>query len=59
MKATIRSHEPLPADHPKIHRFTFDLDDGARTVPYTETISLRTAKVLVAHLQDGNALSKC
>ncbi|MEA3113490.1 MAG: hypothetical protein QOG58_3289 [Caballeronia sp.] len=38
MKATIRSHKSLPADHPEIHRFTFDLDDGGRTVPYTETV---------------------
>jgi hypothetical protein len=55
MKATIISHSRLPEGHAEIHRFGFLLDDGAAAMPYSETISLRTARVIVAHLEDGNA----
>jgi len=55
MKASIISHQPAPVDaEAEIYRFTFCLEDGA-TVPHAETISLRTARVLVAMLEDGNA----
>lgn len=58
MKATIISHSRLPDGHAEIHRFGFLLDDGGSSNPYAETISLRTARVIVAHLEDGNAFIK-
>lgn len=58
MKATVISHSRLPDGHAEIHRFGFLLDDGGSNRPYAETISLRTARVIVAHLEDGNAFIK-
>jgi hypothetical protein len=58
MKATILSHHMVPdGAEAEIHRFMFCLEDGI-TVPHAETISLRTARVLVAMLEDGNAFVK-
>lgn len=58
MKATILSHEQAPSpDSAEIHRFGFELDDGFAR-PLRETISLRTARVIVANLEDGNAFIK-
>lgn len=56
MKATIRSHGALHEGHEEIHRFAFELHEGGDSSPVRETISLRTARVVVAHLEDGNAL---
>jgi hypothetical protein len=56
MKATICAHYELPEGHEEIHRFTFKLEEGGRHAPSEETISLRTARVIVSHLEDGNAL---
>jgi hypothetical protein len=55
MKVTIISHEQAPvASAEEIHRFSFLLDNG--DVPaYVENISLRTARVIVENLSDGNA----
>jgi hypothetical protein len=39
----------------QIHRFGFVLESESGPPPYKEAISLRTARVLVAHLEDGNA----
>jgi len=55
MKATIVSHEALPDGHEEIHRFRFVLQEGAITPPVVEAISLRTARAIVSHLDDGNA----
>jgi hypothetical protein len=41
----------------EVHRFKFLLDDGAAP-PLAETISLRTARVIVENLEDGNAFIK-
>ncbi|SAK56916.1 hypothetical protein AWB76_02374 [Caballeronia temeraria] len=58
MKATIIAHESPPADASvEIHRFKFLLDDGTAS-PLAETISLRTARVIVENLEDGNAFIK-
>ncbi|WP_250474579.1 hypothetical protein [Caballeronia sp. GAFFF1] len=58
MKATIISHEvPPQASSAEIHRFLFKLDDGTAP-PLTESISLRTARVIVDNLADGNAFIK-
>ncbi|QSN64749.1 MULTISPECIES: hypothetical protein [unclassified Caballeronia] len=58
MKATIVSHEvPPQASSAEIHRFRFKLDDGTAP-PLTESISLRTARVIVDNLPDGNAFIK-
>lgn len=58
MKATILSHEAAPAmSSAEIHRFKFSLDDG-NSVPCSESISLRTARVIVENLVDGNAFIK-
>jgi hypothetical protein len=55
MKATILSHYEVPDGiEIEIHRFMFSLEDGL-TTPHAETISLRTAQVLVAALEDDNA----
>lgn len=56
MKATIWGHTRLPDGHQEIHRFAFELHDGSAAPPVRESVSLRTARVVVAHLQDGNAL---
>ncbi|WP_174363437.1 hypothetical protein [uncultured Caballeronia sp.] len=56
MKATICAHYQLPEGHEEIHRFTFKLEEGGSHAPSEETISLRTARVIVSHLEDGNAL---
>jgi hypothetical protein len=56
MKATICAHSELPEGHEEIHRFTFKLEEGGSHAPSEETISLRTARVIVSHLEDGNAL---
>jgi hypothetical protein len=55
MKATILSHTALPAGNNEIHRFSFELDDGSNNAPIHESISLRTLRVIVSHLEDGNA----
>jgi hypothetical protein len=57
MKATILSHEKANAESAEIHRFGFELDDG-NAPPLREYISLRTARVIVANLEDGNAFIK-
>lgn len=58
MKATIIAHESAPDDSSvEIHRFKFLLDDGIVS-PLAETISLRTARVIVENLADGNAFIK-
>lgn len=55
MKASILSHYPVPdGAEAEVHRFMFCLEDGI-TVAQAETISLRTARVLVAMLDNGNA----
>ncbi|WP_213781596.1 hypothetical protein [Caballeronia sp. dw_276] len=56
MKATIWGHSQLPEGHEEVHRFAFELHDGSAAPPVRESVSLRTARVVVAHLQDGNAL---
>jgi hypothetical protein len=56
MKATVASHSPVPdGESEQIYRFGFVLEAENGAPPYAETISLRTARVLVAHLEDGNA----
>ena len=56
MKATIVSRAALvDGDSGEIHRFGFVLEDNGGMSPYTRTISLRTARVLVARLEDGHA----
>lgn len=58
MKATILAHESVPqTSMVEIHRFKFQLDDG-NLPPYDEIISLRTARVIVESLEDGNAFIK-
>jgi hypothetical protein len=58
MKATIIAHESPPTNASvEIHRFKFLLDDGTAP-PLAETISLRTARVIVENLEDGNAFIK-
>jgi hypothetical protein len=56
MKATIISHEPVPASgHPlELHRFAFILDDD-QTLPRLQTVSLRTARVIVSALPPVDA----
>jgi hypothetical protein len=56
MRATIWGHTGLPEGHEKVHRFAFELHDGSTAPPVRESVSLRTARVVVAYLQDGNAL---
>ncbi len=58
MKAVILAHAKAPeSSSAEIHRFQFQLDDG-NAVPYSEFISLRTARVIVDNLKDGNAFIK-
>ncbi|SAK66012.1 hypothetical protein AWB76_03749 [Caballeronia temeraria] len=55
MRATILSHEkPSDASSVEVHRFNFRIEDD-ESRPMLESISLRTARVLVAHFEDGNA----
>jgi hypothetical protein len=55
MRATILSHEkPSDASSAEIHRFRFKIDDEQSGTMF-ESISLRTARVLVEHFEDGNA----
>ncbi|MDR5766537.1 MULTISPECIES: hypothetical protein [unclassified Caballeronia] len=55
MRATILSHEvPSEVSSVEVHRFSFRIDDEPSR-PMTEFISLRTARVLVQHFEDGNA----
>jgi hypothetical protein len=55
MQATILAHEvPGETASEEIHRFTFQLDDDY-SGKLTDSISLRTARVIVANLADGNA----
>jgi hypothetical protein len=56
MKSTIWGHTVLPEGHEEVHRFAFELHDGSVSPSVRESVSLRTARVVVAHLQDGNAL---
>ncbi len=56
MEATIWGHSQLPVGHEEVHRFAFELQDGSATPAVRESVSLRNARVVVAHLQDGNAL---
>jgi hypothetical protein len=55
MYATILAHEkPAETTSGEIHRFTFRLvDEYSGTL--TDSISLRTARVIVANLPNGNA----
>jgi len=54
VKTTILGHEAAPPQFAaEIHRFRFALNDGANR--RDEYVSLRTAQVLVAALDDGNA----
>ncbi|MDR5806128.1 hypothetical protein [Caballeronia sp. LZ001] len=57
MKATIVSHEEPHGSAAEIHRFRFLLEDGNEK-PLEEAISLRTARVIVENLADGNAFIK-
>src|SRR6516225_3764623 len=55
MRATLLSHEkPSDPSSVEVHRFRFEIDDD-QTGTITESISLRTARVLVEHFADGNA----
>ena len=56
VKATLVSHAPAPdEDSAEIHRFGFVLTDNAGMSPYRGMISLRTARVLVANVEDRHA----
>jgi hypothetical protein len=55
MQATIIAHEtPGETAAEEIHRFRFQLDDD-ESGRVTDSISLRTARVIVENLEDGNA----
>ena len=55
MRATILSHEkPSDASSVEIHRFRFKIDDEQSGTMF-ESISLRTARVLIENFEDGNA----
>jgi hypothetical protein len=55
MRATIIAHEkPAEPASEEIHRFRFQLDDDD-SGKVTDSISLRTARVIVENLQNGNA----
>ncbi|MDR5806424.1 hypothetical protein [Caballeronia sp. LZ001] len=58
MKAIIWGHTTIAEGHEEIHRFAFELQDGSEAPSVRESVSLRTARVVVAHLEDGNALIK-
>jgi hypothetical protein len=55
MRATILSHSGVPDGHAEIHRFGFVLEDGDNAPRHAETISLRTARVIAADSENGNA----
>ncbi|WP_250517416.1 hypothetical protein [Caballeronia sp. INDeC2] len=56
MRATIIAHEKPPdPSSEEVHRFRFQIDD-IQLGTVTEFVSLRTARVLVEHFEDGNAL---
>src|ERR1700682_2492509 len=55
-RGVIVSYAP-EAGNAELHRFSFQLEDEG-ACPYVEMVSLRTAKVIVAHLGDGNAFTK-
>jgi hypothetical protein len=59
MKATILSHMTIMdgGDPLEIHRFGYSLDDGETALRF-ESVSLRTARALVAELESGNAFVK-
>jgi hypothetical protein len=55
MQATILAHEtPDVAASEEIHRFKFQVDDDDSGT-LTDSVSLRTARVIVDHLRGGNA----
>jgi hypothetical protein len=55
MKATIVSHAKVTeVRSPELHRFGFTVQDGQGGEPRTDFVSLRTARVLVQRLGDGN-----
>lgn len=56
MKATIWGHTRLPDAHREIHRFAFEVNDRSAAAPVRESVSLRTARVIVAHLQDAQRI---
>jgi hypothetical protein len=56
MKATIVSHSPVSdGESEQLYRFGFVLEAESGAPPYAESVTLRTARVLVAHLENGNA----
>ncbi|MGX7006223.1 hypothetical protein [Caballeronia sp. KNU42] len=56
MKATIVSHAPVPdAESEQLYRFKFALEEESGAPPYAESVTLRTACVLVANLENDNA----
>jgi hypothetical protein len=58
MKITIVSHEsPPPGSAVEIHRFHFQTNDG-RGLPTRHSISLRTARVIVANEPPDDALNR-
>jgi hypothetical protein len=59
MKATILSHSQVPDEaHAEIHRFRFVLEHSFDSPPYTDSISLRTARALVWRLDHDNPLMR-
>jgi hypothetical protein len=59
MKAIILSHAKVPddADQCELHRFGYCIGDGTNVL-HSDSLSLRTALVLVAELRSGSALLK-
>ena len=59
MKAIILAHAKVPddADHCELHRFGYYIGDGTNVL-HSDSLSLRTALVLVAELRSGSALLK-
>jgi hypothetical protein len=56
MKETIVSHSAVPeGESEQLYRFGFVLEAESGAPPYAESVTLRTARVLVAHLENGNA----
>ncbi|AME27303.2 hypothetical protein AXG89_26910 (plasmid) [Burkholderia sp. PAMC 26561] len=56
VRATILGHSLVPEGDEQLHIFHYMLDDGGAGPARNESISLRTARVIVANLPDGNAL---
>jgi hypothetical protein len=55
MKAIIVSHAKVTeVGSPELHRFGFTVEDGHGGEPRADFVSLRTARVLVQRLGDGN-----